>query len=74
MGVWRPPGWHPEREAYIAIHLSAHAGKLETANYIAIGKCFRGKVPYTEYRLTKQGRAAFKAYRAKLKWMLKALG
>lgn len=55
-------------------NLSAHASKLEEADYVTIEKRFRGKVPYTEYRLTKQGRAAFKAYRAKLKWMVKALG
>jgi DNA-binding transcriptional ArsR family regulator len=55
-------------------NLSAHASKLEEAGYVAIDKQFRGKVPYTEYRLTKQGRAAFKAYRAKLKWMVRVLG
>ena len=54
-------------------NLSAHASKLEAANYISIEKQFRGKLPHTEYRLTKQGRAAFKAYQAKLKWMVQAM-
>jgi DNA-binding MarR family transcriptional regulator len=55
-------------------NLSAHASKLEDAGYIQIEKSFRGKMPQTTYRLTRSGRAAFSAYRAKLKVMLGALG
>jgi len=55
-------------------NLSAHASKLEEAGYLQIRKSFRGKVPQTTYSLTRSGRAAFGAYRAKLKAMLGALG
>lgn len=54
-------------------NLSAHAAKLEEAGYIVIKKEFRGRRPHTEYGLTRKGRAAFKAYSAKLKWMAKLL-
>ncbi len=44
-------------------NLSAHLSKLADAGYITITKTFRGKYPWTRYRLTPQGRAAFEAYR-----------
>lgn len=55
-------------------NLSVHARKLEAAKYLTIEKSFQDNYPHTEYRLTKKGRAAFKAYVEKLKWLAKAVG
>jgi DNA-binding MarR family transcriptional regulator len=51
-------------------NLSAHMSKLEEAGYIAVEKTFKGKRPNTMLRLTPQGRAAFQAYRLKMKQVL----
>ena len=45
-------------------NLSSHLGKLEKAGYIHVEKAFKGKKPWTRVRLTREGREAFKAYRA----------
>jgi DNA-binding transcriptional ArsR family regulator len=47
--------------------LSSHLSKLEEAGYVEIEKTYRGKVPQTILRLTREGRAAFTEYRRKLK-------
>lgn len=44
-------------------NLSSHLSKLEGAGYVAVEKTFEGKMPRTILRLTRQGRAAFEAYR-----------
>lgn len=54
-------------------NLSVHARKLEAAEYLTIEKSFRDNYPHTEYRMTKKGRAAFRAYVKKLKLLSKAL-
>jgi DNA-binding transcriptional ArsR family regulator len=51
-------------------NLSSHLAKLESAGYIEIAKEFRGKVPMTLVRLTKEGRASFIAYRKAMNKML----
>ncbi|HJP58161.1 MAG TPA: transcriptional regulator, partial [Gemmatimonadales bacterium] len=43
-------------------NLSVHARKLEEAGYIACAKSFEGRLPRTEYRLTRSGRAALARY------------
>lgn len=43
-------------------NLSIHARKLEEAGYVECIKRFVDRVPLTEYRLTKEGRAAFASY------------
>ena len=43
-------------------NLSAHARKLEDANYIGCRKSFDGRRPNTEYRLTAKGRKALNRY------------
>lgn len=43
-------------------NLSVHARKLEDANYIVCAKRFKGRVPVTEYRLSKEGREALEDY------------
>jgi len=51
-------------------NLSSHLVKLETAGYVRIEKTFRGKVPLTICRLTREGRQAFRSYREYLKNVL----
>jgi DNA-binding MarR family transcriptional regulator len=45
-------------------NLSSHLAKLEEAGYIEIEKAYRVKIPMTVCRLTKKGRASFRAYQA----------
>jgi DNA-binding HxlR family transcriptional regulator len=52
-------------------NLSSHLSKLEEAGYVSIEKTYRGKVPLTLCKLTKAGRASFKAYQSA---MQRALG
>jgi DNA-binding MarR family transcriptional regulator len=44
-------------------NLSSHLSKLEGAGYVEIEKTFRGKIPQTLLRLTRNGRRAFEDYR-----------
>ena len=55
-------------------NLSGHLSRLEEAQYVEIEKTYRGKVPLTILRLTKQGRAAFEAYRKNMNGLLAAAG
>jgi DNA-binding MarR family transcriptional regulator len=48
-------------------NLSTHLSKLEQTGYIEIEKTYRGKIPLTLCRLTKNGHKAFKTYRKQLK-------
>jgi DNA-binding transcriptional ArsR family regulator len=43
-------------------NLSVHARKLEEAGYIECDKSFVGRVPRTEYRLSRAGRRALREY------------
>ena len=43
-------------------NLSVHARKLEEANYINCTKGFSGRMPRTEYNITREGRKALKDY------------
>lgn len=43
-------------------NLSAHARKLEDAEYLLCHKSFDGRVPRTDYELTAKGRRALEAY------------
>jgi DNA-binding MarR family transcriptional regulator len=54
-------------------NLSVHAKKLQKAGYIRIEKSFQNNYPHTEYSLTKNGKAAFRMYIEKLKWLTDAL-
>ena len=47
-------------------NLSVQLSRLEEAGYVEIEKTFRGKIPHTEYHLTKKGKAAFNQYRKSL--------
>lgn len=43
-------------------NLSAHARRLEDAGYVTCEKSFEGRLPRTEYELTKIGRREFQLY------------
>lgn len=53
-------------------NLSVQLTKLEDAGYIALKKEFVGKVPRTQCSMTKEGKAAFKEYRAYIARLLKS--
>jgi DNA-binding HxlR family transcriptional regulator len=53
-------------------NLSVHARKLEDAGYVACDKKFEGRLPRTEYRLTKKGRAALEAYLTHMESLIRA--
>lgn len=52
-------------------NLSSHLAKLEQAAYVGIEKKFRGKIPLTVVRLTREGRAAFEDYRKAMDGLLR---
>lgn len=54
-------------------NLSSHIAKLEEAGYVVVTKGYQGKVPHTDYRLTEDGRTAFRAYREHMRRALKKL-
>jgi DNA-binding HxlR family transcriptional regulator len=54
-------------------NLSVHARKLENADYIACKKTFEGRVPRTEYRLTKRGREALERYLGHMESLIHAV-
>lgn len=43
-------------------NLSTHLGKLEDAEYVEVQKRFEDRTPVTRYRLTEDGRQAFRDY------------
>ena len=43
-------------------NLSSHIEKLETAGYVQVTKSFNGKITYTQYSLTQQGRKALEKH------------
>ncbi|HSC26727.1 MAG TPA: transcriptional regulator [Vicinamibacterales bacterium] len=55
-------------------NLSSHLSKLEEAGYVEIEKTYKGKVPLTLLRLTKQGMGAFEAYRKNMNGLLARTG
>jgi DNA-binding MarR family transcriptional regulator len=51
-------------------NLSTHLSKLEAAGYVTLDKTFQGKKPHTMVRLTEEGRAAFRTYKASMQQVL----
>ena len=43
-------------------NISVHARKLEEAGYLSCQKSFRGRVPLTEYAITREGKRALERY------------
>jgi len=54
-------------------NLSSHLARLEEAGYVVVTKGYQGKVPHTDYRLSDEGRTAFRAYRDRMRRALKKL-
>ncbi|MBN1428736.1 MAG: transcriptional regulator [Anaerolineae bacterium] len=55
-------------------NLSAQAIKLSEAGYVDVEKGFRGRTPYTLYRLTPLGKGALEYYQSLIKNTLRRLG
>jgi DNA-binding MarR family transcriptional regulator len=53
-------------------NLSAHARRLEDAGYIVCEKSFVGRVPKTEYRMTREGRGALNRYLSHMESLIQA--
>ncbi|MEZ5558940.1 MAG: transcriptional regulator [Pseudomonadales bacterium] len=53
-------------------NLSVHARKLEDAGYLSCAKTFSDRVPRTEYRITRAGRAALKRYLKHMEALIRA--
>lgn len=51
-------------------NLSSHLAKLEESGYIEVEKMYKGKIPLTMLRLTRQGKAAFEKYKKALNGVL----
>lgn len=54
-------------------NLSVHARKLETAGYIECIKSFEGRLPRTEYKLTRAGRQALEKYVSHMESLIGAM-
>ena len=54
-------------------NLSVHARKLEDAGYIDCEKSFQDRVPKTEYKLTRKGRAALELYLNHMEALVRAM-
>ncbi len=54
-------------------NLSIHTQKLEAAGYVDCKKGFDGRVPRTEFRLTKKGRKALEDYLAHMEKLIAAV-
>lgn len=52
-------------------NLSTHLGKLEEAGYVEVEKSFEDRKPVSRYRLTEEGREAFREYVDNLEEMLR---
>ena len=53
-------------------NLSAHARRLEEAGYIVCRKSFEGRIPRTDYELTRQGRKELEAYLDHMEALIRA--
>jgi DNA-binding transcriptional ArsR family regulator len=54
-------------------NISVHARKLEDAGYVTCEKSFRGRMPLTEYAITKGGREALERYLDHMEALIKAM-
>jgi DNA-binding transcriptional ArsR family regulator len=55
-------------------NLSSHLAKLEEAGYVEVRKLFKGKIPLTVLRLTRQGAKAFGDYKKAMRGLLTPAG
>ncbi len=54
-------------------NLASHLARLEEAGYVVVRKGYQGRVPHTDYRLSAEGRAAFRSYREQMRRALRRL-
>ncbi|NOT46233.1 MAG: transcriptional regulator [Acidobacteria bacterium] len=54
-------------------NISVHARKLEEAGYVTCTKSFSGRMPLTEYSITKDGRKALVRYLDHMEALIKAM-
>lgn len=54
-------------------NISVHARKLEDAGYVTLEKSFRGRMPLTEYSITRDGRKALERYLNHMEALIKAM-
>lgn len=54
-------------------NISVHARKLEEAGYITCEKSFKGRMPLTEYKITKEGRTALTRYLDHMEALIRAM-
>src|SRR5216110_948221 len=54
-------------------NISVHARKLEDAGYVTIEKSFKGRVPLTEYLITRDGKRALERYLDHMEALIKAM-
>lgn len=53
-------------------NLSVHARKLEEAGYLRCDKSFEGRMPRTEFRLTRAGREALERYLSHMEGLIRS--
>ena len=54
-------------------NISVHARKLEDVGYLTCEKSFKGRMPLTEYSITKKGRKALERYLNHMEALIKAM-
>lgn len=54
-------------------NISVHARKLEVAGYLTCEKSFKGRMPLTEYAITKEGRKALERYLNHMEALINAM-
>ena len=54
-------------------NISVHARKLEEAGYVTCEKSFKGRMPLTEYAITKEGRKALTRYLDHMEALINAM-
>jgi len=54
-------------------NISVHARKLEEAGYLTQEKSFKGRMPLTEYAITKEGKKALERYLNHMEALIKAM-
>src|SRR5215831_547782 len=54
-------------------NISVHARKLEEAGYVTCEKSFKGRLPLTEYKITKEGKKALERYLNHMEALIKAM-
>ena len=54
-------------------NISVHARRLEEAGYVTMQKSFKGRVPLTEYSITRDGKRALERYLNHMEALIKAM-